>query len=89
VLGRAGQIASEAMNCSAPDTGNMGAPRAGARARPCAHMLTARRAEVFAKYGSPAQQKQWLGPLLDGKIRSAFAMTERFGACARRAPCVG
>ncbi|KZP24670.1 acyl-CoA dehydrogenase NM domain-like protein [Athelia psychrophila] len=59
VLGRGGHIASEIVNCSAPDTGNM---------------------EVLARYGSPEQQKKWLLPLLDGKIRSAFAMTERFVA---------
>ncbi|KAI9003139.1 acyl-CoA dehydrogenase/oxidase [Gaertneriomyces semiglobifer] len=32
--------------------------------------------EVFAKYGSPEQKEKWLKPLMDGKIRSAFAMTE-------------
>ncbi len=48
-------ISSEAMNCSAPDTGNM---------------------EVIARYGNEQHQKEWLQPLLDGKIRSAFGMTE-------------
>ena len=48
-------IASEAMNCAAPDTGNM---------------------EVIARYGNEKHQEEWLKPLLDGEIRSAFAMTE-------------
>ena len=32
--------------------------------------------ETLVRYGTEAQQEQWLKPLLEGKIRSAFAMTE-------------
>lgn len=33
--------------------------------------------ELFAKYGSPYHKEKYLQPLLDGKIRSAFLMTEK------------
>jgi acyl-CoA dehydrogenase len=32
--------------------------------------------EILAQFGTPEQKRQWLQPLLDGTIRSAFAMTE-------------
>ncbi|CAH6719538.1 hypothetical protein CLIB1444_02S10836 [[Candida] jaroonii] len=33
--------------------------------------------EILAKYGNPYHKERWLKPLLDGKIRSAFLMTEK------------
>ena len=32
--------------------------------------------EVLTQCGTPEQEEQWLHPLLEGEIRSAFAMTE-------------
>jgi acyl-CoA dehydrogenase len=55
ITGRSPHLAPAALNCAAPDTGNM---------------------EVLALFGTPDQQERWLRPLLEGEIRSAFAMTE-------------
>ncbi|MCM4077060.1 acyl-CoA dehydrogenase family protein [Paractinoplanes hotanensis] len=55
ITGRSPHIAPPALNCAAPDTGNM---------------------EVLAEFGTEEQKQRWLQPLLDGTIRSAFAMTE-------------
>jgi alkylation response protein AidB-like acyl-CoA dehydrogenase len=32
--------------------------------------------EILHKYGTPAQKERWLAPLVDGKLRSCFSMTE-------------
>jgi acyl-CoA dehydrogenase len=55
ITGWSASLAPEALNCAAPDTGNM---------------------ELLSEFGTRQQQERWLAPMLEGRVKSAFCMTE-------------